>query len=113
MHFKSIIESYNKKIILYVDMDGVIADYEVGKPFDFINKRPLIERIEKLEIISNMPNVEMRRWNLVGDSLKIEATMSVGDSAVRRELGFRVESLRNDTLTLIAGDSFTYYVRKH
>lgn len=64
MHFKSIIESYNKKIILYVDMDGVIADYEVGKPFDFINKRPLIERIEKLEIISNMPNVEMHILSL-------------------------------------------------
>ena len=45
-------------------MDGVIADYEVGQPFDFINKRPLIERIEKLEIISNMPNVEMHILSL-------------------------------------------------
>ena len=63
MHFKSIIESYNKKIILYVDMDGVIADYEVGKPFDFINKRPLIERIEKLEIISVM--IQLMRNNSI------------------------------------------------
>ena len=75
--------------------------------------RGFVLRADKTAEEVNMPNVKMRRWNLVGDSLKIEATMSVGDSAVRRELGFRVESLRNDTLTLIAGDSFTYYVRKH
>lgn len=75
--------------------------------------RGFVLRVDKTAEEVNMPNVEMHRWNLVGDSLKIEATMSVGDSAVRRELGFRVESLRNDTLTLIAGDSFTYYVRKH
>ena len=49
----------NKKIRLYVDMDGCIADYEVGVPMDFDKKRPLITNLSKLEQISKMPNIEM------------------------------------------------------
>ena len=31
--------AFNKKVNLYVDMDGVIAEYDFGKPLDFLNKR--------------------------------------------------------------------------
>ncbi len=47
------------KINLYVDMDGVIADYIVGEPYDFDKKRPLFSNIEKLEDISKMDNIEL------------------------------------------------------
>ena len=49
----------DKKIKLFVDMDGVVADYEFGSAQDYDKKRPLIDSIEKLEIVSKMPNVEL------------------------------------------------------
>lgn len=60
MYIKEILEKYkDKKIKLYVDMDGVIADYNVGVPSDFDKKRPLYDSLKKLEEVSNMENVEM------------------------------------------------------
>ena len=60
MYIKDVIEGYKgKKISIYVDMDGVIADYDVGKPSDYHKKRPLYSNIKLLEEISKMPNVEM------------------------------------------------------
>ena len=64
MHLKNIIEKYDKKVIMYVDMDGVIADYEVGKALDFKNKRPLLSNINKLKDISNISNIEMHILSL-------------------------------------------------
>ena len=37
----------DKKIKLFVDMDGVVADYEFGSAQDYDNKRHLIDSIEK------------------------------------------------------------------
>ncbi len=60
MYFKEFLKQFdNKKIKIFVDMDGVIADYEVGIPKDFDKKRPLISSIEKLEEILRMDNVEL------------------------------------------------------
>lgn len=50
-------ENYNVK--LFVDMDGVIADYNVGQPCNYHLKRPLYSNLAKLEEISKMNNVEM------------------------------------------------------
>ena len=49
----------NEKIKIYVDMDGCIADYEVGAPKDYDVKRPLLTNLSKLENISQMPNVQL------------------------------------------------------
>lgn len=49
----------NKKIKLFIDMDGVIADYNFGKACDYDKKRPLYTSIKKLEEISKMDNVEL------------------------------------------------------
>ena len=49
----------NHKIKLFVDMDGVIADYNFGSAKDFDKKRPLYDSIKKLEVISKMENVEL------------------------------------------------------
>ena len=60
MYFKDFLKKYeNKKIRLFVDMDGVIAYYEVGIPNNFHKKRPLTSNISKLEEISKMENVEL------------------------------------------------------
>ena len=60
MYLKEYIKKFeNQKIKMYVDMDGVIADYEVGIPYDFDKKRPLISNISKLEDISKLDNVEL------------------------------------------------------
>ncbi len=60
MFFENLIKKYeSKKIKIYVDMDGVIADYEVGAPSNFDKKRPLVSNISKLEEISKMDNVEL------------------------------------------------------
>ena len=59
MFLKKELEKYNNKIKLYVDMDGVIADYNVGKACEYNQKRPLYDSIKKLEEVSKMPNIEM------------------------------------------------------
>lgn len=62
MHFYNLIKELTEKqeVILFVDMDGVIASFDVGKPLDFLNKRPLMTRIKELEEISKLPNIELR-----------------------------------------------------
>lgn len=60
MYLKEYLKKFgNKKIKLYVDMDGVIADYDVGKPLKYDEKRPLITSINKLEEISKINNIEL------------------------------------------------------
>jgi len=60
MYIDDVLEQYkNKKIRLFVDMDGVIADYDVGLAFDFDKKRPLKSNIKKLKEIAENPNIEM------------------------------------------------------
>ncbi len=47
------------KIKIYVDMDGVIADFDVGNPFGYDKKRPLITSIDKLKILSEDERYEL------------------------------------------------------
>ena len=61
MHFYELIKKLteDKKTIIYVDMDGVIASYDFGKPLDFKNKRPLTTNIKTFSKLSNLKNVEL------------------------------------------------------
>ena len=60
MYLKEYLQQFeDKKIKLFVDMDGVIADYIFGSAKDYDKKRPLFDNINKLKEISNMPNVEL------------------------------------------------------
>lgn len=60
MFLKNFLEKIDsKKIRLYVDMDGVIADYDVGEPRAYDTKRPLFTSIAKLEEISKDKNIEL------------------------------------------------------
>ncbi len=49
----------NKKIKLFVDMDGVIADYHFDEAREYDKKRPLYNNIKKLEMISKLSNIEL------------------------------------------------------
>lgn len=49
----------NKNVKLFVDMDGVIVDYEVGNVSRYDFKRPLLSNLEKLEKISKKDNIEL------------------------------------------------------
>ena len=74
MHFYNLIKelSEKKEVMLYVDMDGVIASYNIGKPLDFLNKRPLKENINKLEKVSELPNVELYILSICKKDSQIE-----------------------------------------
>lgn len=74
MHFYNLIKELSKEkdIIIFVDMDGVIASYDVGKPLDFLNKRPLNENIKKLENVSKLSNVELHILSLCKKDFQIE-----------------------------------------
>lgn len=61
MHFYQIIENLSKerKLLIFVDMDGVIASYDIGKPYDFNKKRPLITNINTLKRLNSLENCEL------------------------------------------------------
>ena len=60
MYLKEYLEQFGeRKIKIFVDMDGVVADYIFGSARDYDKKRPLYDNIDKLEVISQMPNVEL------------------------------------------------------
>ena len=47
------------KIKIYVDMDGVIADFDVGNPSGYDKKRPLYTSIDKLKKLSEEERYEL------------------------------------------------------
>lgn len=61
MHFYKIMENLSKgrKLLIFVDMDGVIASYDIGKPYDFDKKRPLITNINTLKKLNSLENCEL------------------------------------------------------
>ncbi len=60
MYLKDYLKQYgNNKIKLFVDMDGVVADYIFGSAQNYDKKRPLYDSISKLEEVSKMSNVEL------------------------------------------------------
>lgn len=61
MHIKEVITNIlkEKKIDLFVDMDGVIAAYEFGMPLDFDKKRPLLSNINKIKELSKLEGVTL------------------------------------------------------
>jgi hypothetical protein len=60
-HFVDLIRNKykNEEVDIFVDMDGVIACYDVGKPYDFLNKRPLLTNINTLKELSDDSNIHL------------------------------------------------------
>ena len=60
MYLENFLEQYkDKKVKMFVDMDGVIADFNFGEARNFDKKRPLYSSINKLENISKKDNVDL------------------------------------------------------
>lgn len=67
MYFKNLLNNYNNKTInIYVDMDGVVADYdalefmkEKDKDDVYLNKRPIFSVIKILKELSEYNNVNL------------------------------------------------------
>lgn len=74
MHFYNLIKnlSNEKETILFVDMDGVIASYDVGKPYNFLEKRPLKENIRKIEEVGKLTNVTLYILSICRKDIQIE-----------------------------------------
>lgn len=62
MYFYNLIKDLtkDKETVIFVDMDGVIAAFDFGKPLEFDKKRPLYTNIKTLEKINELPNVELK-----------------------------------------------------
>ncbi len=48
-----------KDVHIFVDMDGVITDYDFGNKLDFKNKRPLNTNISLFKSLSKLPNIHL------------------------------------------------------
>lgn len=74
MHFYELMkEKYEgKEVILFVDMDGVIASYDFGRPLDFKNKRPLKTNIETLRKVSELDNVDLNILSICRKDFQID-----------------------------------------
>lgn len=61
MYFKEKIKELfpNEEINIFVDMDGVIADYNFNKKLDFKDKRPITTNIKTLKELSKQPNINL------------------------------------------------------
>lgn len=64
--------SQQKEVVLFVDMDGVIADYAFKEILDFKNKRPITTNINTLEEISKLENVELHILPICKKDYQIE-----------------------------------------
>ena len=74
MHFYSIIEELASKcdIEMFVDMDGVIASYDFGKPLRFDIKRPIKTNINTLKKVSEIKNVKLHILSVCRTNPQIE-----------------------------------------
>lgn len=73
MHFKRVINNILKEedIIMFVDMDGVLASYDFGKPFNFDMKRPLYNNINKIKDVLN-ERIELHILSVCNNDSQIE-----------------------------------------
>ncbi|MGE5455800.1 MAG: hypothetical protein ACM3O4_01660 [Ignavibacteriales bacterium] len=62
----------NNKAAIFVDMDGVIADFEFLAPLEFRNKRPLTTNINTLKEVSLLENVELYILSVCRKDFEIE-----------------------------------------
>lgn len=73
MYFINLIKEMYKdeKLDIYVDMDGVIAEYDVGK-IDFLNKRPLMNNINIFKELSTNENITLNILSICREDFQIE-----------------------------------------
>ncbi len=94
----------NKRIKIYVDMDGVIADYDVGKALEYDKKRPLLTNIEALREVSKNKNVEMFILSIT--------RMTIGREEKNRWLDKYVEFIKVENRFIISREEHNFMPSK-
>ena len=94
----------NKRIKIYVDMDGVIADYDVGKALEYDKKRPLLTNIEALREVSKNKNVEMFILSIT--------RMTIGRDEKNRWLDKYVEFIKVENRYIISREEHNFMPSK-
>ncbi len=61
----------DEPVAVFVDMDGVIADYEVQRPLDYSQKRPLYTNLKTIEQLSLLSNIELYTLSLCKKNYQI------------------------------------------
>ena len=74
MHFIDLNKqiSIDEEVILFVDIDEVIASYDVGRPYDFKNKRPLKNNINIFREIAKLDRVSLHILSVCRENYQIE-----------------------------------------
>lgn len=94
----------NKRIKIYVDMDGVIADFDVGKASEYDKKRPLLTNIEALREVSKNKNVEMFILSIT--------RMTIGREEKNRWLDKYVEFIKVENRFIISREEHNFMPSK-
>lgn len=128
-------EKNMKKIMIFVDMDGVIADYRFGeginiktnKPGTYLNKRPIITTINNLRKISKYDNIDLsiissclfkeqviekNKWlNKYADFFKLENRIYTMSDSFESRKQLKVDKIKEfmeqnpDVLTVLIDDT--------
>ena len=72
MYFYNLIKDFKEELMIFVDMDGVITDYNFGNKLDFKNKRPLTTNIKTLKKISELKKVELYILSICKKNIEIK-----------------------------------------
>lgn len=72
MYFYNLIKDFKEELIIFVDMDGVITDYNFGNKLDFKNKRPLTTNIKTLKKISELKKVDLYILSICKKNIEIK-----------------------------------------
>ena len=94
----------NKRIKIYVDMDGVIADFDVGNASEYDKKRPLLTNIEALREVSKNKNVEMFILSIT--------RMTIGRDEKNRWLDKYVEFIKVENRYIISREEHNFMPSK-
>lgn len=116
MHFIDLIKkiSIDEEVILFVDMDGVIASYDVGRPYDFKNKRPLKNNINIFREIAKLDRVSLHILSVCRENYQIEEKNEWLDiNAPFFEKENRVILSKEDSIYKISSELKLNYLKKY
>lgn len=60
----------NGEVHIYLDIDGVLSNYDVGNLVDFKEKRVLHNNVDSIKFLSTIPNVELYILSVYKDDLE-------------------------------------------
>ncbi len=104
--FKNYLKQFdNKKVNIYVDMDGVVADFDMlgymkekNNPDVYLYKRPVKAVIDALKEVSELDNVNINILSVSGLSSQVNGKLVW----LEKEMSF----INSDNINIIAKDKY-------